>query len=340
MKAIIARRPGGIEVLEYADIPLPEPGPAEVRVRIRAAGINHLDLWVREGGSGSSLPIVLGCEGAGVVDAVGDGVVDPTVGDHVVTAPGIGCGACLACQTGRESFCSSYSMLGYQRDGTYAEAVVLPATCALPKPINLSWEEAGAFPLTALTAWHMIFDRGRLRSGETVLVMAAGSGVGQAAVQIARESGARVLATASSSHKRQKAIELGAHHAIDYTQDDWHREMRHLTEGRGVDVIIDHTGTDFWVSMMKCLSIGGRVVLCGATSGYRAQIDLRFLFSRQQQVIGSYMGSRGELQQALRFAQNGRLRPVVDGSFPLENAAAAHERLASREQFGKLVLLP
>jgi len=338
MRAVFAEKPGGTEVLRLREAPLPEPGPGEVRVRLRAAALNHLDVWIRGGLPGVEYPIILGNEGAGEVDALGAGVTGIAEGDAVIAAPGHGCARCKDCWGGRESYCSGYRMLGYHRPGTYADAVVVPAACAVPKPERLSWEEAAAFPLVYLTAWHMIFERGGLRPGEQVLVMAAGSGVGQAAVQIARLAGARVIATAGSEAKRDKALELGAHEAVDYTREDWHAEVRRVTGGRGVDLVVEHTGAAFWQSIMRCLGTGGRVVTCGATTGPEAGLDLLFFFTRQHQVIGSFMGSKGELHQALDLAARGELRSVVDSTFPLEEARAAHEHMQARAQFGKIVL--
>jgi NADPH:quinone reductase-like Zn-dependent oxidoreductase len=340
MRAVFAKKAGGPEVLQHTEVQTPEPGPGEVRIRLHAAALNHLDIWVRQGLLGVRYPLILGNEGSGEVDAIGAGVSGLREGDPVIAAPGQGCGRCRECGAGQESCCAAYSMLGYQRNGTYAEAVIVPAESAVPKPDRLSWEQAAAFPLVFLTAWHMIFDRGRIRPGEDVLVMAAGSGVGQAAVQVARLAGARVIATAGSEEKRKKARELGAYAAVDYTRDGWHENVRQHTDGRGVDLVIEHTGADYWDSILRCLATRGRVVTCGATTGPQVGLDLRFFFIRQHQVIGSYMGSRGELMEALELAGSGLLTPVVDRSYPLKEAAWAQQRMASRASFGKIVLLP
>lgn len=338
MRAVIVTEPGGPDALEIRDLAVRQPGPGEARVRLRAAALNRLDLFVREGLPGVSYPRILGCEGAGVVEALGAETPGIALGDEVIVHPGSGCGRCRDCGTGRESFCPDYTMLGYQRDGTWAEAIVAPAACLLPRPEALSWEEAAAFPLVFVTAWHMIFERGRLRPGDAVLVMAAGSGVGQAAVQIARHAGARVVATAGSEAKRARALELGAQEAVDYTAEAWHERVLELTDGRGVDLVVDHTGRELFGAVQRCLARGGRHVLCGATTGPRVELDLRFVFARQQSIVGSYMGSRGELLEALELAEAGVLRPVIDRVFPLEEAAAAQQHMADRAQFGKIVL--
>jgi NADPH:quinone reductase-like Zn-dependent oxidoreductase len=343
MRAVVIREHGGLDRLLFEDRPEPEPGPGEVRVRVRAAGLNHLDTWVRRGVPGHAfpLPIVPGCDGAGVVDAVGPGVRTRAVGDAVVLAPGTSCGTCAACASARDPLCRSYGILGETRDGTCADAVVLPERNALPLPAGTSFEEAAAFPLVFLTAWHMLADRAALRPGETVLVHAAGSGVSSAAIQIARLLGAgRVLATASTAAKAERALALGADEGIDTSSEDFVARVRAATGKAGVDVVVDHVGAATFSGSLKSLAKGGRLVTCGATSGPKVEVHLNLVFFKSLSILGSTMGSLGELHVLLGLLGAKRLRPVVDSVLPLSAVAEAHRRLEAREVFGKLVLVP
>ncbi|ACL66362.1 Alcohol dehydrogenase zinc-binding domain protein [Anaeromyxobacter dehalogenans 2CP-1] len=342
MKAVLIRGHGGPERVEVGELPLPEPGPGEVRVRVRAAALNHLDLWVRKGWSGLmlSFPHVLGSDVAGVVDAVGPGVDEPKVGAEVVLAPGLSCGRCVRCRSGEENLCRGYAILGEHVSGGQAEAVVVPARNALPLPPNLSFEEAAAVPLTFLTAWHALVARARVRPGETVLVHAAGSGVGVAAVQIAKLHGARVIATAGSDAKLERARALGADEVVNYEAKDFVQEVKRLTQRRGVDVVFEHVGRKTWEGSILACAPGGRIVTVGATTGYDPPTDLRHVFYRQLSILGSTMGTSGELLEVLRFVGEGRLRPVVDRVLPLARVREAQALLADRAQFGKIVLTP
>jgi NADPH:quinone reductase-like Zn-dependent oxidoreductase len=343
MKAVVIREHGGYDRLRFEDRPEPTPGCGEVRVRLRASGLNHLDTWVRRGVPGHTfpLPLVPGCDGAGVVDAVGTGVAARKVGDAVVLAPGVSCGVCRACASGRDSLCRSYGILGEMRDGTCAEAVVVPERNAIACPKGLSFEEAASVPLVFLTAWHMVVARAELRPGETILVQAAGSGVSTAAIQIARLLGAgRILATTSTAEKAERARALGADEVIDYSKEDVAARVRDLTAKAGVDVVIDHVGAATFQGSMKSLAKGGRLVTCGATSGPRAEVHLNLLFFKSLSVLGSTMGSLGEVHEVLSHVAAGRLRPVVDTVLPLSEVAEAHRRLESRDVFGKIVLVP
>jgi NADPH:quinone reductase-like Zn-dependent oxidoreductase len=340
MKAILIPRHGGPEVLQYAEIPQPEPGPNEVLVRVRACALNHLDLWVRQGLPGIQfpLPLVPGSDIAGEIAQAGSHAQRVRAGDKVVLSPGIGCGQCDACSEGNDNQCRRYTLLGYMVNGGCAEYVVAPEVNALPLPEGLSYEEAAAVPLVYLTAWHMLITRAQLKPGEDVLVLGAGSGVGSAAIQIARLVGARVIATAGSPAKLEKARALGAQDVIHHGQQDITEEARRLTGKRGVDVVFEHVGQATWEQSVKSLATGGRLVTCGATTGAAAQVDLRILFRRQLSLLGSYMGSRGELFHVLKLFAEKKLRPVVDRVLPLADAATAHELLERREQFGKVVL--
>lgn len=340
MRAVVIAEHGGPEVLALVDRKKPEPGPGEVRVAVAAVGLNHLDTWVRRGVPGHTfpLPLIPGCDFSGTLDALGAGVRGLTVGQRVLAAPGVSCGRCECCSSGQDNLCESYGILGETCDGGCAEYAVIPAANALPMPESLSFEQAAAFPLTFLTAWHMLLTKCGLRAGDDVLVHAAGSGVGSAAVQIAALHGARVIATAGSAEKRQQALALGAQHAVDYGQDDWPRQVKALTDRRGVDIVIEHVGEATMSGSLRCLAKGGRLVTCGATSGPRLEADLRHVFFKNLSILGSTMGSRGELHRIVRLMGRGVLRPVIDRVLPLEQVAAAHEAMAARAQFGKIVL--
>lgn len=340
MRAILIPKHGGPEVLQYAEIADPKPAPNEVLVRVHACALNHLDLWVRQGLNGVTfpLPLVPGSDIAGEVAGVGELAARVRPGDKVVLAPGVSCGQCAACAAGKDNECRKYTPLGYGRNGGCAEYVVAPEANVLPMPAGLSFDEAAAVPLVFLTAWHMLVARARLQPGEEVLILGAGSGVGSAAIQIAKLTGAHVIATAGSSAKLDRARELGADELINHAQQKISEEVRRLTAKRGVDVVFEHVGTATWEQSILSLAIGGRLVTCGATTGFAAQLDLRYLFARQLSLLGSYMGSRAELYTVLKLVGEKRLHPVIDRVFPLAEAAQAHRRMEQREQFGKIVL--
>ncbi|MCC7140926.1 MAG: zinc-binding dehydrogenase [Candidatus Eisenbacteria bacterium] len=340
MRTIEIREHGGPEVLLECERPLPEPGPGEVRVRVVAVSLNHLDLWVRRGVPGHTfpLPIVPGCDIAGTVDLVGPGVAGWTAGQPVLISPGSGCGSCPQCHAGRDHLCRHYGIMGETRDGGCSEALVVPATSLLPSPPGLSPAEAASVPLTLLTAWHMLVGRAAIRPGETVLVQAGGSGVGVMAIQIARLFGATVFTTVGDARKGAIARELGASEVILYSEVDFADAVRRLTGKRGVDVIVDHVGADTFERDIRSLAKGGRLVICGATSGPQATFDLRHLFFKSLSVLGSTMGGRGELDEALRFVAQGAIRPRVDRVVPMEQLADAHRALEVRSAFGKVVV--
>jgi len=329
MKAVVIREHGSYEKLLLEERPAPDPRADEVRVRVRAIALNHLDSWVRRGIQGVQfpLPLIPGCDGAGVVDAVGEAARGVAPGSEVVLAPGVG-----------DPMDRDYGILGETRDGTCAEYIVVPRENVLPKPANLTFEEAAAVPLTFLTAWAMLARRAAVRPGEWVLVHAAGSGVGSAAVQIAKLHNARVIATASTEEKRRKARELGADDAIGY--EDFVRESRRITGKAGVDVVFEHVGPATFAGSIQCLRKGGRLVTCGGTSGHEVKFDLRHLFFKQLSLLGNTMGTLEELKTVLGHVAQGRLRPVVDRVFPLAEIQAAHRRLGERAVFGKVVVVP
>jgi NADPH:quinone reductase-like Zn-dependent oxidoreductase len=338
MKAVRFHAHGGPEVLRYEDAPDPQPRSGDAIVRVRACALNHLDLWNRRGIERVTFqfPHISGADVAGEVVSTADNSMAP--GRRVIVQPGVSCGRCDACLAGRDNECPRYDVLGSQSDGGYAELVRVPLQNLVAIPDTIGFPEAAAFPLTFLTAWHMLVTRAKIRPGEDVLVIGAGSGVGQAAIQIAWLHGARVFATAGSDAKLAKAREIGAYDVINHHTHDIAEETRRLTNKRGVDIVIEHVGVATWERSLKCLARAGRVVTCGATTGYDAKINLRFLFARQYTIMGSYMGTKAELLRAAQFFFAGQLRPVVDSTFPLEQAADAQRRLEAREQFGKIVL--
>ncbi len=340
MKAVIFSQHGAPEVLKLIEVADPQIKADEVLIEVRACALNHLDVWVREGLPGIRIPLphILGNDIAGVVREVGELVTWTKIGDEVMVQPGVSCGHCAECLAGRDNMCDEYDIIGYRRDGGYAELVAVPGRNIIPKPKNLSWSEAAALPLVTLTAWHMLVARAKVQPGEDVLVHAAGSGVGSMGIQIAKLLGARVIATASSDEKLAKARELGADETINYTADDWSKEVKRLTGGRGVDVVFEHTGAATWPGSILSLKKGGRLVTCGATSGFDAKTDLRHVFYRHLTILGSMMGSKSDLLAAMRFIESGQLRAVVDRTLPLADARKAHELMEDRAQFGKLVL--
>jgi NADPH:quinone reductase-like Zn-dependent oxidoreductase len=336
MKAVRFHAHGGPDVLRFEDAPEPSPAAGEVLVRVRACALNHLDIWNRRGVVRLPLPHISGADVAGEVVESSEPSI--ATGTRVMLQPGLSCGRCRACLDGRDNECARYDVLGSQSNGGYAEYVRVPAANIIPLPDAIGFVEAAAFPLTFVTAWHMLVTRARVRPGEDVLVLGAGSGVGQAAIQIAWLHGARVFATAGTDGKLARARELGATEAINHHTQDVPAEIRRFTEGRGVDIVIEHVGEATWDRSLKCLARAGRLVTCGATTGYKANVDLRFLFARQYSLMGSYMGTKGELLEAAKFFFSGELQPVVDRTFPLAEAAAAQQYLEEGKQFGKVVL--
>lgn len=348
MRAAIFRRHGGPEVMEMADVPTPAPGPGEVQVKVAAAAINHVDIWLRRGMTAMKVdfPHVPGGDVAGFVSALGPGTkTSPGAreGDRVLVNPGLSCGRCAACLAGRDTFCPGYSLLGEQRWGGQAEYVVVPAANLVPAPrdtVPFDEAELASIPIVFITAWQMLVERAGLRQGETVLVLAAGSGVGIAAIQIAKLFGARVIATASSEAKLAAARALGADEVFDYTTADIVSEVKRLTGRRGVDVVVEHVGAATFGKSVVAAAKGGRIVLCGATAGHEPVLNLRHVFWRQLSILGSTLASKARLHEILPLFAAGRLRPVVHRVLPLADVAAAHQILESRQAFGKLVLTP
>lgn len=338
--AIVLDKHGPIDVLEARDIDVPEPGPGQVRVRVRAVALNHLDLWVRRGLPGLKLeyPHRLGSDIAGEVESIGPGVTNAVVGQKLLVAPGVSDGVCEACQRGDDNLCAKYKILGENTNGGYASLLNIPAQNVMPFPANLSFAEAAAVPLTFQTAYQMVVLKARVKPGDLVLVQGAGSGVGVAAIQLARMLGARVWASAGSPEKCARAKQLGAEEAFDYTQQDFVAEVKQRTNKRGVDVVIEHVGGDTFVKSILAVRRGGRVVTCGATSGPKVEVDLRQVFFRNVEVLGSTMGPKSVLFDIVRHIERGTLRPVVDRVLPIAQAREAHRVLEAREAFGKVVL--
>lgn len=341
ISAVALTEHGGPEVLKLLQVPVPPPRPGFVRVAVKAVSVNHLDLWVRRGlpHLKHQYPHVLGSDGAGVVlDALGDDSLG--AGHPCVISPGTSCGHCEACLTGQDNLCRQYGIQGENRPGIAAQVVSVPRANLLPFPRGLSWAQAASLPLTFLTAWQMLVLRARVQPGQTVLVQAGGSGVGSAGIQIAKMFGATVIATASQPWKLERARALGADHVVNYKEERFLDAVRRLTDKRGVDIVFESVGQSVWADSLKALRWGGTLVTCGATSGFQAETDLRQVFFRQLQVLGSTMGPKGTLFEILRHVEAGKLKPVLDQTFAFSQASQAHQRVEAREHFGKVTLAP
>lgn len=343
MKAVYFGEHGGTEVLTYGDRPEPTVEPNDVKVRVRACGVNRVDVFTRAGVRGTRLkleePHILGSDVAGDVVDVGSEVTRVAPGDRVVVNPRVTCGQCRYCVDGQEELCARPQMVGSTTNGGYAEFVKVPAVNVVALPGTLSYEEAASLPTVFIPCWSMLIRRAALKPWETVLVLSASSGVGTAAIQVAGSViGARVIATTSTDEKAAKATELGADEVVNYTSEDIGERVKELTGGRGVDVVVDHVGAEFWPAASAALAPGGRYCICGVTTGYRAELQMGSLFLRNQTVLGVYMGRTADLQQIVDLAGRGTVHGVVHQTFPLENAAKAHEAMEGRGFFGKLVL--
>ncbi len=340
MKAVVFHENGGVDTLKYADMEKPKISPYEVLVKVKACALNHLDIWTRQGIPGIEIPMphISGSDVAGEIAEAGMEVKNFRPGDKVLIAPGIRCRKCMYCITGNDSMCNSFRIMGFQTQGGYAEYAKAHVDNIIPISNKLSFEEWAAIPLVFLTAWHMLITRGQLKPGEQVLVHAAGSGIGSAAIQIARLAGARVITTARGKEKLEKAKQLGADEVIDYSKENYAERVKQLTNNKGVDLIFEHIGPDTWEKNMQCLAKGGRMVVCGVTSGPSTTVDIRLLFMKHHAILGCYMGSKKELFDVLNLVEIGRLKPVIDTVFPLKDAALAQQRMLNRENFGKIVL--
>ncbi len=329
---------GGPEVLRVQNRPDPIPGPDDALIDVQACGLNHLDIWVRLGGKRPfPLPLVPGSDAAGVVLEASEGS-GLSVGDEVVVYPCGGCGSCRVCERGDEQLCTSFGLYGANRDGGMAEKIAVPARNCLPKPSNLSFMEAAAVAINYITAWHMLVARAAVRPGEQVLIQAAGSGVSTAAIQIASNVGARVLATSSTEAKLEHAKRQGAEEVVNYRGGDVLEAVQAWTDGRGVDVVFDHVGAPNWETDLACLSKGGRLVFCGTTGGPEVSVNLAQVYFLGQSLLGSTMGKRDELRTVLSMMERGELKPIVDRVFPLQELGKAHDYLEAQSQIGKVVI--
>src|ERR1700757_2336229 len=340
MKAVRIHQFGGPEVLMYEDVPDPRPRKDQVLVRVKACSLNHLDVWVRKGLPGVKLPHILGSDIAGEVAEVGEYVRGFTVGQRVLVAPMHFCGHCVKCLAGLQNQCREFTVLGNAVDGGNCELIAVPASSVIPIPNSLDFNQAASVPLVFVTAWHMLVGLAAVRPGQTVLVLGASSGVGIAAIQIAKLFHCRVITTAGDEAKLEKGRTLGADYGINHYQQKISEEVRKITNKEGVDIVLEHVGAATWDESIKCLKTGGTVVTCGATTGPSVGVDLRHLFARQLRVLGSYMGTMGDLHEVLGHVFAGRLKPIVDRTFPLSETADAHRCLESSQMFGKVVVKP
>ena len=342
MRAVVVREHGGPEVLRLEDVPDPSVSPGHAVVRVRACALNHLDVWHRRGIPGAPflLPCITGADIAGDVESLGAGVTGFEVGAPVMVLPSLSCGSCERCERDEDPLCRSFGILGETCDGGLAERVLVPARNLFHKPERLSYEQAAAGALSTLTAWHMLVTRAQLRSGETVLIHGAASGVGSAAIRIAKHLGASVIATASTPQKLEAARALGADHGIGYLDRDFVDGVREIVGRAGVDVVFEHVGGEVFERSLRCLGWGGRLVTCGATTGIDASVNLRHLFFKGQSILGSTMGSRAEFAEIVRLHGEGVVDPLIDSVLPLDKIARGHELLETRSAIGKVVMTP
>lgn len=340
MKAVRIHQFGGPEVLTYEDIPDAQPRKDQVLVRVRACALNHLDLWVRKGLPGVKLPHILGSDVAGEVAEVGEYVSGFTIGQRVLLSPMHYCGRCVKCVAGIQNQCREFTVLGNAVDGGNCELIAVPPANVIPFPDSMDFIQAASVPLVFVTAWHMLVGLAGIRPGQTVLVLGGGSGVGIAAIQIAKMFHCRVITTAGNNAKLERAHALGADHGIDHYKQKISDEVRKITNKEGVDIVVEHVGLATWDESVRSLKTAGTLVTCGATTGPSVAIDLRHLFARQLRLLGSYMGTMGELREVLGHVFAGRLKPVVDRTFPLSDIRSAHEYLENGQMFGKIVVIP
>jgi NADPH:quinone reductase-like Zn-dependent oxidoreductase len=340
MKAIAITGQGGMEKVQYVEVERPTVGPREVLIETRAAALNHLDLFVRNNLDSLKLtpPHVAGADGAGVVAEMGGEVSQVKVGDRVLINPALNCGVCEFCQAGEQSLCARFGIMGESRPGTFAEYFKVPHDNVHSVPEGFSWEEAAALPLVFVTAWRMLISKAAIKPGEDILILGIGGGVATAVLQIVKAIGLRAFVTSSSDDKLQQAKKLGADAVINYKTQDFAREIRSLTNRRGVDVVVDSVGGDSYSQSLASLVKGGRLVTCGATAGPRPQTDLQRIFWNQLSVFGSTMGNRREFAEMLSFVRKRGVKPVIDQVFPLADGANAFARMEEGKQFGKIVL--
>lgn len=337
MKAVRIHEHGEVDVLRIDEIDKPSVGPDEILIQVKTAALNHLDLWVRSGIPGVTFPLIMGSDAAGiVVDA--NGSAEFKTGDEVVIAPIRFCGECPACKSSMDNLCRDFRIPGENYQGVMAEFLTVPEKYVLPKPAQLTWEETAAFPLASITAYHMLKNKVDIQVGHWALIYGASSGVGSAAIQIAKSMGAMVITTASSEEKSKLAVQIGADHVINYKKQSIAKTVHEITAGQGVDVVFEHTGQKTWNDSLRTLKYSGKLVTCGATTGPLVKIDLRALFIKHQQIIGSTMGTLQNLKDIIELINKGRFRPIVDLVYPVEEIRLAHQRLEDGRQFGKIVI--
>jgi NADPH:quinone reductase-like Zn-dependent oxidoreductase len=338
MKAIQIHEHGGLDVLKLENISCPSPAKGQVLVDVKATSLNHLDIWVRKGIPGVPLPLITGSDASGVISVVGENVDESRIGEKVMIQPLIYCGTCKTCLSGKENLCKSMGIMGENAQGVNAEKIAIDSTQAIVFPENLDFHEAASFALVAQTSYQMLINRANLQSGETVMVWGASSGVGSMAIQIAKAKGAHVIAIAGTNEKCGKARELGADDVLNYHSDNMLAQIQSITQGHGVDLVFEHVGEATWNISMKSLARGGRVVTCGATTGYKANLNLTHLFFKQQSVLGSTMGSKSAFEGAMELLKDEKIKPIINRKFPIDEIRNAHEYLESGAQFGKVVL--
>jgi NADPH:quinone reductase-like Zn-dependent oxidoreductase len=339
MKAVRIHQFGGPEVLQYEDVPDPELRKDQVLVRVKACALNHLDLWVRKGLPGVKLPHILGSDIAGEIAAVGEYISAFQPGQRVLIAPMHFCGHCVKCLAGLQNQCREFTVIGNAVDGGNCELIAVPAANVIPIPDTLDFNQAASVPLVFVTAWHMLVTLAEVRPGQTVLVLGASSGVGIAAIQIAKLFHCRVITTAGDETKLEKARALGADYGINHYKQKISEEVRRITNKEGVDIVVEHVGAATWDESVRSLKNGGTLVTCGATTGPNVAVNLQHLFARQLRLLGSYMGTMADLNDALSHIFAGRMKPVVDRTFPLNELRAAHEYLEKSQMFGKVVMV-
>ncbi len=340
MKAVRFHEFGGPEVLKYEDVPDPVLRKDQVLVRVRACALNHLDLFLRAGLPGTKLPHINGSDVAGDVAEVGEYITDLKVGQRVLLVPMVFCNHCHYCTSAQQNFCPQFTVLGRGVDGANCELIAVPRVNVVPIPDTMTYEEAASVPLVFLTAWHMLVGRAGIKAGQTVLVLGAGSGVGTAAIQIAKLFNATVITTAGDERKLEKARQLGADHTINHYKQKISDEVKRITSKQGVDIVFEHVGKATWEESTRSLKLGGTIVTCGATTGAEVALNLNVLFGKQFSFLGSFMGNMADFNEVMKYVFSGRLKPVVDRTFPLSEARAAHEYMEKSEMFGKVVLVP
>jgi crotonyl-CoA carboxylase/reductase len=345
MKAVIFETQGGPEVLQYKETPRPVAGHGEVLIQVKASACNYNDIWARRGLPGMEiiLPHISGSDVSGVVAEVGPGVRSVKPGDEVVVHCGFSCRECEQCTHGDEFFCKDFKIWGFQTgplDGGHGEFCKVPAVNVIPKPAKLSHEEAATIPLVLVTVWRMLVTRAKIRAGDFVLIWGAAGGLGIMAIQVAKLFNARPIAVASGDEKLKMCADLGAEFVINRSKQDVFKEVRKVTGGKRADIAFEHTGADTWPISMQCLKWGGTIVVCGATSGFDAHMDIRLLWNKQQNYLGSHLGSKAELVDAMRFVESGQIKPVVGKVLPLKELGRAQDIMERNEVMGKIAIVP